>query len=183
MWIKPPLYVTRILLKASGTGHDAKDLTAVRLYEDDNANGRVDAGERLVQTLVFPLDDGTLVLGGPNLYPDSPESRQVTYLVTYDLDDQVRPGTLGALAAGMGLGLLALGFQAGGLARQRRRLLWWLMGLIVLTLGACTQPATSQPEPTAFTYSLRISAVETDRTSDLLEGSLPIGGATLTVAR
>lgn len=180
---KPPIYVNRIFLKASGTGHDAKDLTAVRLYEDTNANGRVDAGERLVQTLVFPTDDGTLVLGGPNLYPDSPESRQVTYLVTYDLDDQVRPGTLGALAAGMGLGLLALGFLSGGPAQRRRRPLWWLMGLIALTLGACTQPAPSQPEPTVFTYGLKVTVVETDSTSDLVEGTLPIGGATLTVAR
>lgn len=179
---KPPVHVTRIFLKASGTGHDAKDLTAVRLYEDANANGRVDAGERLVQTLVFPTDDGTLTLGGPSLFPNSPESRQVTYLVTYDLDDQVRPGTLGALVAGMGLGLLALGFL-GGPAQRRRRPLWWLMGLTVLTLGACTQPATSQPEPTALTYGLRVTVVETDSAFDLLEGTLPIGGATLTVAR
>ncbi len=180
---KPRIYVNRIFLKASGTGHDAKDLTAVRLYEDTNANGRVDAGERLVQTQVFPMDDGTLMLEGPNLYPDSPESRQVTYLVTYDLDDQVRPGTLGALAAGMGLGLLALGFLAGGPAQRRRRPLWWLMGLTVLALAACTQPAPSQPEPTAFTYGLKVTVVETDSASDLLEGTLPISGATLTVAR
>ncbi len=179
---KTPVHVNRIFLKASGTGHDAKDLTAVRLYEDANANGRVDAGERLVQTLVFPIDDGTLMLEGPSLYPDSPESRQVTYLVTYDLDDQVRPGTLGALVAGMGLGLLALGFL-GGPAQRRRRPLWWLMVLTVLTLGACTQPATSQPEPTAFTYGLRVTVVETDSAFNLLEGTLPISGATLTVAR
>ncbi|MCS7068448.1 MAG: DUF11 domain-containing protein [Meiothermus sp.] len=177
---KPYLYVTRILLKASGTGHDAKDLTAVRLYEDTNANGRVDAGERLVQTLVFPIDDGTLVLEGPILSTEAPESRQVTYLVTYDLDDQVRPGTLAALA---GFGLLALGFLAGGPAQRRRRPFWLLMGLTVLTLGACTQPATSPPEPTAFTYGLRITAVETGSASDLVEGNLPINGATLTVAR
>ena len=57
------------------------------------------------------------------------------------------------------------------------------MGLTVLTLGTCTQPATTQPEPVAFTYGLRVTVVKTESTSDLVEGSLPINGATLTVAR
>ncbi len=178
----PTISVDRIFLKAFGTGHDAKDINAVRIYEDTNNNGLVDATDRLLEATVFPGDDGTIILGGPNLDPSSPENRQITYLVAYDLGNQVRPGSLGALAAGMGLG--ALGFLTWHKQPiRRRRMAWPALGLLVLVFAACTSPSAVQPEPTSLTYGLKLTLLTTNKSSDIIQTSLPINGATLTVER
>jgi uncharacterized repeat protein (TIGR01451 family) len=181
---KPSIYVNRIFLKASGTGHDAKDINAVRLYADTNNNGVVDAGDPLLEVLVFGSDDGILELPGLSLGVGSPEERQGTFLVAYDLNDQVHLGSLSALAAGLGAGALGLGLIAGGQISRRRRFAWLAVGLLVLVFSACTSPSTVQPEPTSLTYGLKITLLTTSGgPNDVLQVSLPINGATLTVQR
>jgi uncharacterized repeat protein (TIGR01451 family) len=180
---RPSIFVNRIFLKAFGTGHDAKDINAVRLYEDTNNNGAVDASDLLLGAYVFASDDGTLELSGPNLGVGSPEERQTTYLVAYDLNDQVRPGSLSTLAAGLGAGLLGLGLIASGQISRHRRFVWLAVGLLVLVFSACTSPSTAQPEPTSLTYGLKITLLTTSGGHDIIQGSLPIHGATLTVQR
>ncbi len=181
---KPSISVNRIFLKAFGTGHDAKDINAVRLYEDTNNNGAVDASDLLLGAYVFGSDDGTLELSGPNLGAGSLEERHATYLVAYDLNDQVRPGSLSALAAGLGAGLLGLGLLARGQISRQRQFAWLAVGLLVLVLSACTSPSTAQPEPTSLTYGLKITLLTTSGgPNDIIQASLPINGATLTVQR
>lgn len=176
--------MNRIFLKASGTGHDAKDINAARLYYDTNNNGTVDANDPLLEVFVFGSDDGTLELSGLSLGVGSTEERQGTYLVAYDLNDQVHLGSLSTLAAGLGAGLLGLGLLARGQISRHRRFVWLAVGLLVLVFSACTSPSTVQPEPTSLTYGLKITLLTTDGgPSDIIQVSLPINGATLTVQR
>lgn len=181
---KPSIFVNRIFLKAFGTGHDAKDINAVRLYYDTNNNGTVDANDPLLEVFVFGSDNGTLELPGLSLGVGSPEERQGTYLVAYDLNDQVHLGSLSTLAAGLGAGLLGLGLLAPWPALRQRRRAWLAVGLLVLIFSACTSPSTAQPEPTSLTYGLKMTLLTTSGgPNDIIQASLPINGATLTVQR
>ncbi len=78
----PGATLSGITLKASGSGNDAADLSAVKLWVDANGNGRVDAGETQVGGGVFGSDDGTLdlQLDAPYALP----AGDTDFIVTYD---------------------------------------------------------------------------------------------------
>ena len=53
--------VDSLAFTASGTGDDAADIAAVRLYRDANSNGKVDAsGDVLIGTGAYAADNGTV---------------------------------------------------------------------------------------------------------------------------
>lgn len=51
-----------ITLQASGTGNDATDITAVKVWLDNNNNAQVDPGDTLVGSGVYPVDNGTVTI-------------------------------------------------------------------------------------------------------------------------
>jgi uncharacterized repeat protein (TIGR01451 family) len=180
---KPSARVDAIFLKAFGTGHDAKDITAVHVYDDRNGNGAVDTLEPLLETTFFAGDDGSLEIGGVNLSPDTLETRQQTLLVTLDFNDELHLGAWRVVGAGVGLSALALMWCS-----RRKRLAWLALGgVMVLTLGACPSPQSvivEPPEPSALTYGVKLTTLvqnQNDPTS--VQTALPLTGATITIPR
>jgi uncharacterized repeat protein (TIGR01451 family) len=57
-----PIRIGSLRLGASGTGNDAADISAVRLWWDQNANGVRDGSEPQLATGTYTADDGTVLL-------------------------------------------------------------------------------------------------------------------------
>jgi hypothetical protein len=92
---------------AQGTGHDANHVTQVRLYLDNNADGQLDAGDRLLASGAFATNNGTL---GFNLSAEQPFQAPETrhYLVVYDFNlDAPHGATFRCLVTGL------FGFRTG----------------------------------------------------------------------
>lgn len=71
-----------ITLTATGTGNDVTRIETVKLWEDINANGEIDAGDRQVDNGVYTSNNGTIVLS-----PDSSHVLafgQTDFIVSYD---------------------------------------------------------------------------------------------------
>jgi hypothetical protein len=73
--------VTSLTLVAQGTGNDALDVVSVRIFDDSNGNGEVDAGEPVLASGQYPVDNGTITISLNYLVPAG-EVR--TLLVAYD---------------------------------------------------------------------------------------------------
>ena len=81
-----PVIMPLLVLGASGTGNDAADITAVKLWMDHNADGIVDGGDELLSTSNFSGDNGTanlLLAAAGQLEQFNP----VYLLVTFDLSN------------------------------------------------------------------------------------------------
>jgi hypothetical protein len=180
---KPAASLNAIFLKAFGTGHDAKDITAVRVYDDQNANGAVDPLEPLLETKFFRSDDGTLEIGGVNLSPESLETRQQTLLVTVDFNDELHVGTWRVVGASAGLIALIVAWCS-----RRKRAAWLAWGgALALTLSACPaqQPVIVEPPaPTSLTYGVKLTTLVQERNdTTFVQASVPMSGATITIPR
>jgi len=110
------LNVLSITFRASGTGDDATDVTAVKLWVDMDANGQVGGGDvQLNGSLTYGADDGTVTFMGAPLRSITAGTSEV-WLLTYDFtptadgtftasieDIQVETSTAGsATATGLG---------------------------------------------------------------------------------
>jgi hypothetical protein len=73
--------VTSLTLVAQGTGNDALDVVSVRIFDDLNGNGEVDAGEPVLASGQYPVDNGTIAVSLNYLVPAG-EVRML--LVAYD---------------------------------------------------------------------------------------------------
>jgi uncharacterized protein (TIGR03382 family) len=84
--------VTQFVLTGSGTGNEANGVTSVRLVEDVNGDGALDAADATIATgAVFPADDGSVVFGG--LARIIGASSQQVWLVVYDFSAGAEAGT------------------------------------------------------------------------------------------
>ena len=81
-----PVDMAQLPLDASGSGNDATDVTAVRLWWDVNADGAVDAGDSLLSSAVFSADDGALDLA-TGTAGQLEQLNPVYLLVTLDLSN------------------------------------------------------------------------------------------------
>ena len=128
-------------LRGTGSGDEAADIKAVRLYLDTNGDGQLDGGDTQVgKARTFNADDGTVTfdLSG-TASPLMASGNQVEFLVTYDFasqlalrDPSVQSGLAWAVTLPFGL-LPLLGF-----ATVRQRLLAGLaVILLAVTLAGC----------------------------------------------
>lgn len=65
------IFWTDITLQAFGSGNDAFDINAVRVWADNDNDGSVSPGDTLIGTGAYPVDDGsvTIALAPPPLVP------------------------------------------------------------------------------------------------------------------
>jgi hypothetical protein len=93
--------VQSVSVRASGTGNDAIGISAVRLFRDNNGNGRVDAGEpQLGTSTVFSSDNGSATFAGLTdlISADS----FVNYLVTVDIASSAQVSQTFAVSVAFG---------------------------------------------------------------------------------
>ncbi len=76
-----PTTMTSLKVTASGTGNDATDISAVKLYLDANGNGIVDGGDSLLGSSTYSSDNGTALIAFNNVLP---AFGNANYLVVYD---------------------------------------------------------------------------------------------------
>jgi Domain of unknown function DUF11 len=162
-----------LTLQVSGTGNDASDITAVKLFPDNNGNGLVDAGEDALQISsgAFTANDGTLnlsfaptgILAGRN------------YLVALDFSSSLAMNQFGISLGGVFL-LAGIGFS-----RRRRFALGFLgLGLTVM-LVSC--PGDT-PAPEIRTYKLSLIAINVQKAgSSSIVSGVPLSGAILSVEK
>ncbi len=102
-----PLDIASISISASGTGDDAGDISAVKIYLDSNSNGKVDGGEQLVGSGKYQSDDGTVDIATSLRIG---KSGGVNLLVTYAMGSGLTPGSTYQLTM---TGLSAVGALTG----------------------------------------------------------------------
>jgi hypothetical protein len=86
-----PLNLTNVKLTASGSGNDATAINSVQVYGDTNGNGIVDAGDQVLSTGIYTVDNGTVVLA---LSDTLGASATKSYLVVYNFAGAAVPGTM-----------------------------------------------------------------------------------------
>jgi uncharacterized repeat protein (TIGR01451 family) len=162
-----------LTLQASGTGNDASDITAVKLFPDNNGNGLIDAGEDTLQfsSGVFTTDDGTLnlsfaptgILAGRN------------YLIALDFSSVIAMNQFG-ISLGSVLMLAGIGFS------RRRKFGLGLLALgLMVTLVSCPGGSTT---PETRTYKLTLTAINIQKAgSSAAVSGLPLSGAVLSVEK
>jgi hypothetical protein len=162
-----------LTLQASGTGNDASDITAVKLFPDNNGNGIVDAGEDALQISsgAFTANDGTLnlsftptgILAGRN------------YLVALDFSSVIAMNHFGISLGGMFV-LLGIGLSS------RRKFGLGLLGLgLALMLVSC--PGGPTPLETR-TYKLSLTAINVQKAgSSATVTGLPLAGNEISVQK
>ena len=79
-----PVSVQSLTLHASGSGNDATDIAAVKLWLDRNGDGAVDAGDTLLASGRFGADDGDVTLAS-HAVGSLEQFQSVRLLVTCDL--------------------------------------------------------------------------------------------------
>jgi uncharacterized repeat protein (TIGR01451 family) len=160
-------------LDASGTGNDASDITAVKLFPDNNGNGLVDAGEDTLQISsgTFTTNDGTLnlsfaptgILAGRN------------YLIALDFNSVIAMNQFG-MTFGSAFLLAGIGFS------RRRKFALDLLALgLMVTLIGCPGGSTA-PETRSYKLSLTAIKVQKAGSSATVSG-LPLSGAVLSVKK
>jgi hypothetical protein len=164
-----------VTLQASGTGHDALDISSVKLHLDANGNGAVDAGEMQLAQGTFSSNNGTatLNLSSPRALSASSSTR---LLVTLNFNASLAGLPISAALGSAGLALL-LGW------RSRRRFVAFALAGVLLTLTAC--PTVEPPTPQTRTYQVTLTSVSLrDASSTAIPASgLPIIGTELSVQK
>jgi uncharacterized repeat protein (TIGR01451 family) len=162
-----------LTLHASGTGNDASDITAVKLFPDNNGNGLVDTGEDTLQISsgVFSTNDGTLnlsfaptgILAGRN------------YLIALDFNSVIARNQFG-ISLGSVFMLAGIGFS------RRRKLSLGLLGLGLMVMLVSCPGGTSLPE--TRTYKLTLTAINIQKAgSSATVSGLPLSSAVLSVEK
>jgi uncharacterized repeat protein (TIGR01451 family) len=162
-----------LTLQVSGSGNDSSDITAVKLFPDNNGNGLVDAAEDTLQISsgAFTANDGTLnlsfaptgILAGRN------------YLVTLDFSSSIAMNQFG-ISLGSAFLLAGIGFS------RRRK-----FGLGLLALGLMVMLVScpgDTPAPETRTYKLSLTAINVQKAgSSTTVTGVPLSGAVLTVEK
>jgi hypothetical protein len=190
--------LSALTLQAGGSGRDDLDLTELRVYQDSNANGSLDAGEPLLGRGRLAADNGSLRLA---LAVPLEFSQATAVLVVADVASTVHSAAAAATAGGVLLALGAVGFVRGRRSARHAPALLAAALLLVACGGGgggddtapvnpppvtppATPPATPSP-PVLLTYRLQITAVEaTDAATmpaSLTVTPLPVAGAQITV--
>ncbi len=86
-----PVSITSIQLTALGSGQDASGIISVAIYEDNNHDGIVDAGDSLLGTGAYPSDNGTLTIAVSSVI--NPALGFQDYLVVYNFSTSAPTGT------------------------------------------------------------------------------------------
>ena len=84
-----PIQINNLTLLAAGTGQDATDISAVKLWWDKNANGALDPTDTQIASSTFDSDNGTASLSEGSSYPLE-QFTPFNVLVTYDLSADIR---------------------------------------------------------------------------------------------
>ena len=169
--------ITSVTIQASGTGNDALDIVAVKLYLDVNGNGVVDTGDTLLAGGTFSADDGSLNLPlttALTVMSGTPQN----LLVTYDFS-----ATLASLLPFAGVPLVFAGFL--GSRRTRRWVLLTTIGIAMLWFSACGGGGGGAvPPPDSRTYHVTVSGVTMRgavSNSAITVNGMPVEGTTVTV--
>jgi uncharacterized repeat protein (TIGR01451 family) len=162
-----------LTLQASGTGNDASDITAVKLFPDNNGNGLVDAGEEILQISsgIFAAKDGTLTLS----FASTGILNGRNYLIALDFSSTIAMNQFEISLGGL-LMLAGIGFS------RRRKIALGLLGLgLTMMLVSC--PGDTPP-PETRTYKLTLTAVNIQKAgSSATVSGLPLSGAILSIEK
>ncbi len=162
-----------LTLQASGTGNDASDIAAVRLFPDNNGNGIVDADEGSLQISsgVFAANDGTSqlsfapggILNGRN------------FLVALDFNSSLAMNPFGISLGGV-LMLVGIGFP------RRRKFGLGLLALgLMVALVSCPGGSTT---PETRTYKLTLTAINIQKAgSSAAVSGLPLSSAVISIEK
>jgi hypothetical protein len=170
------LWVDRVTLHASGSGDDRLDLDRVRLIEDLDHDGRVDAGEPTLATLSggFAANDGTVVFDKTGLEFDAGSTTDL--LVVYDItvESISSAGVGGVWWALPVFALLCL------IRRRPALLLLCLLALVPLSCGGGSGGPTCVNQPfdpagAVATFSVRIEAGEIVAFTPTQDPGAPLG--------
>jgi len=124
------LWVDRVVVRASGSGDDARDVTGVRLVRDQDGDGRRDGGESELAAGTFTADNGSLTFDDLDLVVAAGTGSDL--LVIYD----ITAPPVAAGGAGAFWFLLAL-LPLAWLGRRRLRAVV-PAGVLALVLGLST---------------------------------------------
>ena len=85
-----PVSWDTVTLKASGTGNDAADIAAVKVWLDNDNDGKVTPGDTLMGTGTYLLNNGqvTIALAPPMI----PAGGQISALISYTMNPPLPPG-------------------------------------------------------------------------------------------
>jgi len=182
----------KLTLRASGSGDEAADVKAVRLYVDSNGDGKVGSGDTQVDSAkTFGADDGTVTFDLSKIPSPMISSRgHVDLLVVYDFQGKLAALGLPGDASTARAGALPLGmvFLAGllGLAFSRRGR-WLLVPVMVLGLTACGGGGGggggSTPSAQTETFAVAADSLQVNGSTggDLDIRVAPVSGSTVTV--
>jgi hypothetical protein len=183
--VRPPASVTfghqlvGVTLAITGTGQDALDIVAVRLYPDDNGNGVVDSEEKrlFIASGRFDADNGVARL---TLAPDDVLSGR-TYLVALDVNTSIASGV--ATQAGL-TGLSAcMALWGFGVTRRRRvAVATCALALGVLAVGCGGGGGGSTPVTRTYRVSVTEVQVVANGQAVTVTGA-PISGAEISVVK
>ena len=119
--------VSGVTLKASGTGNDKTDISAVTVYLDENESGLIDTGEPLLGAGAYDADDGTctITFTSPATVP-SPTIWGIYFVVAYTLNIGVQPDktykfeleSVRATIAGTGTGVMTYGLPVASCTKN-----------------------------------------------------------------
>jgi len=170
-----------ITLQASGSGNDSLDLKAVKLFQDTNANGKIDAGETAVASGTFSTDNGTLTLTLST--PIGLSAGTTQFLVVADFNTTLASYSKVVMASSLPnlpawLVLLLVPMLLLGAWRLRSVRAAFLAVALTLTLAAC---GGSSPTPITRTYQINLTDLNVQGSSTM--SGLPITGATITVQK
>jgi uncharacterized repeat protein (TIGR01451 family) len=174
--------INSVTIQASGTGNDALDISAVKLYLDVNGNGVVDSGDTQLSSGTFSADNGSLNLPlGTALTVMSGTPQNL--LVTYDFSP-----TLASTLTFAGVPLVFVGFL--GSRRSRRWMILTTIGIAMLCFSACGggggggEDAVPPGTSASRTYHLTVSAMAMQgaiSNSAITVNGMPTEGTTVTV--
>jgi len=169
--------ITSVTVQASGTGNDALDIAAVKLYLDVNGNGVVDTGDTLLASGTFSGDDGSLNLPLTTALTIMSGTAQ-NLLVTYDFS-----ATLASMLPFVGVPLVFVGFL--GSRRTRRWVLLTTIGITMLWFSACGGGGGGGAVlPASRTYHVTVSDITMQgavSNSAITVNGMPVEGTTVTV--
>jgi Divergent InlB B-repeat domain len=164
-----------IRLQASGSGDDGRDLIAVKLVRDRNANGKVDAGEDPIANGTFSGNDGTLTLSPATALPLVTGTQAFVVVADFNALLAFKATVVKAASAPVLLLLLFLGWRS---SRARLASLILLLGISMVSCS--NNQGIDNPPATSKTYQISLAAVQAQ---GLDVTGLPIQGATITVQK
>ncbi|MEO8031758.1 MAG: hypothetical protein ABJC74_08325 [Gemmatimonadota bacterium] len=165
--------LTDITLSATGSGNESVDISAVKLYLDQNGDGQINGSDAVLSQGTFSANDGSVKL---IVTPPYGVSAETHFIVTYDFS----VSTAGRLGLGLGLGLLGL-VWFGAAAPRRRRWPPVVLGLVmVAALSRCGGDSGGPSDSGNPTYRATLSGISAD---GVAVPGVSVAGATVTVER